>query len=120
MKTLADYEQKKDPLRNQCPVRAALDVIRGRWKPSILYELRDGVRRFSDLQAALPGVRAQVLTVQLRELEADGIVVREVYAEIPARVEYTLSAHGHTLSDVMEQLESWGKRHLEQPPRQRR
>jgi DNA-binding HxlR family transcriptional regulator len=73
MKSLADYEQKFDRLQENCPVRAALDVIRGRWKPSILYELKAGARRFSQLQAALPTITAQALTVQLRQLEADGL-----------------------------------------------
>ncbi len=113
MKSLADYLPKKDSLRETCPVRAALDVIRGRWKASILFELcKEGVRRFSDLQAAMPEIRAQVLTVQLRELEAEGVIIRKVYAEVPARVEYSLSAHGARLSAVMDQLEEWGRSHL--------
>lgn len=108
MKTLADYGQKIDRLRDECPVRAALDVIRGRWKPSILWELNCGTKRFSELQAALAGVTAQALTVQLRELEADGVVERAVYPETPVRVEYSLSPHGRELSGVMDQLEVWG------------
>jgi len=87
MKTSADYAPKLDPLRDSCPVKAAIDVIRGRWKPSILWELQQGTKRFSDLQNAQPQCRAQVLTVQLRQLEADGVVTRTVYPEIPARVE---------------------------------
>jgi DNA-binding HxlR family transcriptional regulator len=112
VKPLSDYEQKIDRLRENCPVRAALDVIRGRWKPSILWELKTETRRFSDLQSALPGIRAQVLTVQLRQLEADGVVVRTVYPEVPARVEYALTRHGRALSDVMDQLEAWGEHYL--------
>ena len=113
MKPLSDYEPKIDHLRDNCPVKAAIDVIRGRWKPSILCELRDGTKRFSDLQSALPEIAAQVLTVQLRQLEADEIVVRKVYAEIPTRVEYTLSEYGATLSRIMDELEVWGTRYLE-------
>lgn len=120
MKPLSDYEQKLDHLRDNCPVKAAIDVIRGRWKPSILCELRDGTKRFSDLQTALPEIAAQVLTVQLRQLEADEIVVRKVYAEIPARVEYTLSEYGATLSGIMDQLEAWGTRYLELRAQRRR
>ncbi|TLD72278.1 helix-turn-helix transcriptional regulator [Phragmitibacter flavus] len=112
MKTLADYEQKFDRLRDECPVRAALDVIRGRWKPSILWELHLGTKRFSDLQSALPGVTAQALTVQLRQLEADGVVVRTVYPEMSVRVEYGLTEHGHALSGVMDQLQDWGEAYL--------
>jgi DNA-binding HxlR family transcriptional regulator len=113
MKFLSDYEQKADRLRDNCPVRAAIDVIRGRWKPSILCELRSGTKRFCDLKAALPEIAGQVLTVQLRQLEADEIIVRKVYAEIPARVEYTLSDYGLTLSGIMDQLETWGACYLE-------
>lgn len=112
MKTLSDYEQKLDSLRDSCPVRAAIDVIRGRWKPSILWELHQSTKRFSDLQAALPEVTAQALTVQLRQLEADGVVVRTVYPEVPVRVEYALSASGRELSAVMDQLEKWGVAYL--------
>ena len=109
---MADYEHKIDRLRDTCPVRAAIDVVRGRWKPSILFELKSGAKRFSELQSALPGSTAQALSVQLRQLEADGIVARAVYPETPVRVEYALSDYGATLSDVMDQLESWGVRYL--------
>lgn len=112
MKTLSDYEQKIDRLSENCPVRAAIDVIRGRWKPSILFELKNGTKRFSDLQSALLGITAQTLTMQLRQLEADDIVVRHVYPDLPARIEYALSDYGATLSSVMDQLEEWGAKYL--------
>jgi DNA-binding HxlR family transcriptional regulator len=112
MKSLSDYEQKFDRLRDNCPVRAALDVIRGRWKPSLLYELKLGTKRFSELQTALPGIKPQVLTTQLRQLESDGVITRTVHAEVPARVEYSLSAHGRELSGVMDRLEVWGADYL--------
>jgi DNA-binding HxlR family transcriptional regulator len=113
MKPLSDYAQKFDHLRDSCPVRAALDVIAGRWKPSILYELKTRARRFSDLQCALPEVTAQALTVQLRQLEADGVIARTVYPEVPVRVEYALTEQGKALSAVMDQLEQWGADYLE-------
>lgn len=113
MKPLSDYEQPLDPLRENCPVRAALDVIRGRWKPSLLFEMKNGPVRFSALQAALPGITAQALTVQLRQLEADGLVSRTIYPEVPVRVEYDLSEYGRTLSAVMDQLEAWGMTYLQ-------
>jgi DNA-binding HxlR family transcriptional regulator len=119
MPSAADHRQKIDPLRDGCPVKAAVDVIRGRWKPSIIRELRDGKRRFSELRAALPSVTAQILSVQLRQLEADGIVTRKVYAEVPARVEYELSEYGWTLSRVMEELEAWGTTYLQRQQKQR-
>jgi DNA-binding HxlR family transcriptional regulator len=113
MRTLADYEQKYDRLQEDCPVRAALDVIRGRWKPSMLYELKSGPRRFGDLKEAMPGITSQALTVQLRQLEADGVIARTVYPEVPPRVEYTLTDLGKRLSDVMDELERWGEAYLE-------
>jgi DNA-binding HxlR family transcriptional regulator len=76
MKPLSEYEQKVDRLHDSCPIKAAIDVIRGRWKPMILWELGADTKRFSDLQAAQPEIAAQVLTVQLRQLEADGIIRR--------------------------------------------
>ena len=100
-------------------VRAAIDVIRGRWKPSILFELKAGTKRFSDLQSALPGITPQALTTQLRQLEADGVVVRNVCPDIPVRIEYALSEHGATLSGVMDQLEEWGSKYLARRSRTR-
>lgn len=118
--TARDYSPKIDALRDHCPVRAALDVLGGRWKPSILWELKAGSRRFSDLQGALPGISAQALTLQLRQLESDGILLRTVFAEVPARVEYSLTDHGLSLSSLMDELEQWGARHLELQGKQAR
>jgi DNA-binding HxlR family transcriptional regulator len=112
VKSITDYAQKIDQLRDSCPVKAAIDVVRGRWKPSILFELKVRAKRFSELQAALTGIAPQALTVQLRQLEADGVIVRTVYPEIPARVEYALSPDGKTLSDVMDALDHWGTAYL--------
>jgi DNA-binding HxlR family transcriptional regulator len=119
MKTIHDYSQPYDRLRDNCPVKAAIDVIRGRWKPSLLYELCGGTKRYCDLQCAMPGITAQVLTVQLRQLEADGVVTRTVYPEVPARVEYALTNLGRKLSKVMDELEEWGALYLESQERQR-
>ena len=117
MRSVSDYSQKRDALRDNCPVKAAIDVIRGRWKPSILHELHQGKKRFTELRVALPEVTAQTLSTQLRQLEADEIITRTVFPEIPARVEYQLSDYGQTLSCVMEELDAWGTTYL---ARQRR
>jgi DNA-binding HxlR family transcriptional regulator len=117
MRPLSDYQQKIDRLRDDCPIKAAIDVIRGRWKPMILWELNFGTKRFSDLQAAIPQIAPQVLTLQLRQLEADGVIIRTVYPEVPSRVEYALTELGSALSSVMDQLEAWGQRYLERNPR---
>lgn len=110
---LAEHQQKFGALHDDCPVRAALDILRGRWKPSILFELSKQSHRYSELQAALPRISPQALTLQLKQLEADGLIERQVYAETPVRVEYRLSTFGQTLSDVMDSLEAWGQRYLE-------
>jgi DNA-binding HxlR family transcriptional regulator len=112
MRSVSQYSQKRDALRDNCPVKAAIDVIRGRWKPSILFELHEGKKRFTELRAALPQITAQTLSTQLRQLEADEIVTRTVFPDIPARVEYQLSDYGQTLSCVMEALDAWGKTYL--------
>jgi DNA-binding HxlR family transcriptional regulator len=119
MRSVSDHSQKLDKLRDNCPVKAAIDVIRGRWKPLILRELRDGTKRFTELRAALQEVTAQTLTLQLRQLEADEVVTRTIYPEIPARVEYQLSEYGRTLSKVMEELEAWGESYLDRQQRNR-
>jgi len=76
-----------------CPVEATLDVIGGKWKPLILWQLRAEKLRFSGLQQSMQGISPKMLTKQLRELEADGLVLREAYPEIPPRVEYSLGVH---------------------------
>jgi Predicted transcriptional regulators len=117
MRSLERYRQKIDALQERCPVRAALDVIRGRWKPSILFELHSGPKRFSDLQSALRGITPQALSLQLRQLEADGVVARAVFAdEVPVRVVYSLTRDGRALSGVMDQLEQWGSAYLARRP----
>ena len=94
-----------------CPVKTALDVIGGKWKPLILYFLKDGAVRFSDLRRSVPDVTQKMLTDRLRELEADGIVRRKVYAQVPPKVEYSLTAYGKTLSPILEAMAAWGMKH---------
>ena len=96
-----------------CPVEAALDVIGGKWKGVILYHLGKGGLRFGALQRSLHGITARMLTRQLRELEADGLVVRTVHAVVPPRVDYALSADGASLKPVIDALYDWGKRRQE-------
>jgi len=91
-----------------CPAELALRVMQGRWKVLILRELAEGVRRFSALQRSLPGVSQKVLTSQLRELEADGVVERTVHPEVPPRVEYALTARGRALLPILDGLHAWG------------
>jgi DNA-binding HxlR family transcriptional regulator len=95
----------------RCPVRATLGVIGGRWKAAVLYELRGGKRRFGQLRKLLPDVTQRMLTLHLRELEQDGLVRRTVYAEVPPRVEYELTAWGQSLEPILNAMCEWGKRY---------
>ncbi|MFI7501320.1 winged helix-turn-helix transcriptional regulator [Streptomyces sp. NPDC049687] len=92
-----------------CGIDAALDVVSGKWKGLILWELdTHRVRRFAELRRGLPGVSEKMLTQHLREMEQDGLVHREVYAEVPPRVEYSLTEHGRTLNQALGPLGAWG------------
>ena len=91
-----------------CPVRTALDVIGGKWKPVILYHLMNGKKRHGELRKLMADASQKMLTQQLRELERDGIVQREVFATKPPRVEYRLTSYGQTLQPVMRELCKWG------------
>ena len=93
-----------------CAVSASVDMVGGKWKTSILLQLRDRTLRFGELQR-LVGVSQKVLTQQLKELEHDGLVRRQVYAEVPPRVEYSLSPYGQTLHPVLDALYAWGLQH---------
>ncbi|MDH5181755.1 MAG: helix-turn-helix transcriptional regulator [Gammaproteobacteria bacterium] len=97
-----------------CPVEAALEAIGGKWKGLILFHLLGGVKRFSELQKLLPDVTQRMLTRQLRELEADQIVLRTVYPEVPPRVEYALTEFGETLGPILFALQTWGNQYLDQ------
>ncbi|MFG2991752.1 winged helix-turn-helix transcriptional regulator [Streptomyces sp. NPDC048257] len=92
-----------------CGIDAALDVVSGKWKGLILWELdAHRVRRFAQLRRGLPGVSEKMLTQHLREMEEDGLVHREVYAEVPPRVEYSLTEQGRTLNQALGPLGAWG------------
>jgi len=94
-----------------CLVETTLAVIGGRWKVLILQQLWDGVKRFNELHRALAGITHKTLTQQLREMEADGIIHREVYAQIPPKVEYSLTPLGKTLKPVLTAMHNWAERH---------
>ncbi|SDR89706.1 winged helix-turn-helix transcriptional regulator [Microlunatus soli] len=96
-----------------CGIDAALDVVSGKWKGLILWELEAyGTRRFAELRRGLPGVSEKMLTQHLREMEEDGLLHREVHAEVPPRVEYSLTEHGSSLNDALVPLGVWGKQRL--------
>src|ERR1700748_587748 len=88
-----------------CPVEATLDLIDGKWKGVVLYHLASETLRFTELRRRLPGITQRMRTKQLRELEESGLMVRTVYAEVPPKVEYSLSAEGRSLMPVIRALE---------------
>ena len=92
-----------------CPVATAVSLIGGKWKLLILRNLRMRPWRFNELQKSLEGISQKVLTESLRSMEADGIIVRTVYAEVPPRVEYTLTNLGYSLQPIMDAMWSWGE-----------
>jgi len=94
-----------------CPVKATMDIIGGKWKPIILYYLKDGIKRFGELQRLIPHITKKMLTQQLRELERDKIIERKVFHQVPPKVEYSLSKYGKTLKPVLELMANWGTAH---------
>jgi DNA-binding HxlR family transcriptional regulator len=92
-----------------CPVETTLAVIHGRWKVLIIHHLLDGVKRFGALHRAMAGISHRTLTQQLRELERDGLVRRKVYAEVPPKVEYSLTPLGKSLHPVLLAMHDWGE-----------
>jgi DNA-binding HxlR family transcriptional regulator len=97
-----------------CPVTAALAVIGGKWKPLLLYQLRTGSMRFSELRRVVPHATQKMITQQLRELERDGVVSRKVHAVVPPKVEYALTSYGNTLKPVLNAMCEWGVMHRKQ------
>lgn len=92
-----------------CPVEVTTKVIGGKWKSTILWWLRQSTKRPSELMQLIPGISQKVLTQQLRELAADGLIDRQVYQETPPRVEYSLTSQGETLRTITELMCDWGK-----------
>ena len=96
-----------------CPVGAAIAEIGGKWKPLILWALKDGKLRFNEINKSLPNITQRMLTKQLRELEKDNLVNRKVYAEVPPKVEYSLTEKGKSVIPILELLCDWGEKYCE-------
>jgi len=105
----ADGNQEACSDFDQCPVTTAIDVIGGKWKVIILYQLRGQTLRFGELKRRIPKITQKMLTQQLRELEKDKLINRHVYAEVPPKVEYTPTQLANSLNPVLDQLCDWGK-----------
>jgi DNA-binding HxlR family transcriptional regulator len=100
----------------RCPVAVTVAVAGGRWKPIIVFHLLGGTKRFGELRSLIGDVTQRSLTLQLREMETHGVVRREVFAEVPPRVEYSLTDLGRTLEPVLRAMAQWGKRHAADAP----
>jgi DNA-binding HxlR family transcriptional regulator len=92
-----------------CPVAATVNLIGNKWKPLILRDLLTGTKRYGELRKTVAGISQKVLTDNLRSMEEDGIVARKIYAEVPPRVEYSLSELGETLRPIIEVMRKWGE-----------
>jgi DNA-binding HxlR family transcriptional regulator len=97
---------------NGCPVSATIKIIGGKWKPIILYLISHDVNRFSEMQKMIEGISKKMLTSQLRELERDGLIHRKVFAEVPPRVEYTITEKGVTLKPLIINMREWGLKNV--------
>ncbi|MEL6750517.1 MAG: helix-turn-helix domain-containing protein [Pseudomonadota bacterium] len=102
-----------DPTIDRCPVTYCLSIVGGKWKPVIIFCIANGVDRFGGMRRGVEGITKQMLTKQLRELEADGIVSRTVFAEVPPRVDYALTEKGRSVLPIIEAMSAWGERNLQ-------
>ncbi len=106
-------QKHEDPI--ECPVEATLDIMGGKWKGVILFRLNEGTKRFGELQRLMCKITQRTLTNQLRQLEADGLIRRKVYAVVPPKVEYSLTDMGRSLSGLLMDMHDWGMEHLISP-----
>ena len=109
-----DRRQKPVPVQRHCPVEATADLIGGKYKSLILYKLTGETLRFSQLRKAVPCATPKVLTRQLRDLERDGLVRREVFPVVPPKVEYSLTDFGRSIRPVLEAMSAWGRGFLQE------
>lgn len=108
-----EHKNKSDEREYCCPVGAAIDEIGGKWKPLILWALKDGKLRFNEINKNLQTITQRMLTKQLRELEKDNLIDRKVYAEVPPRVEYSLTSKGESVIPILEALCNWGEEYCQ-------
>lgn len=100
-------------MSHECKVETALEILVGKWKPVILFQLfTNGTMRFSELQKALPDITKKMLTSQLRELEYHDIVHRKIYRQIPPKVEYSITEYGRGMTPLMKAMNEWGISHV--------
>jgi DNA-binding HxlR family transcriptional regulator len=101
--------KNKNFIPGNCPVGFTMNIIGGKWKPSIIYMIRTDRNRYSLLLKNITEISKQTLTNQLRELESDGIIERKIFAEIPPKVEYTITPYGSTLLPIIDSMSKWAR-----------
>jgi DNA-binding HxlR family transcriptional regulator len=106
-------QQESNATGTKCGVETTIAVVGGKWKPMILYALLSGPRRFGELNRLIPEVTQRMLTLQLRELEEDGVIYREVYKQVPPKVEYSLTPFGRTIEPILLLMEQWGEQYAD-------
>lgn len=112
LRAVHDDDLPQPNLPTKCPLTAALNAIGGKWSLICLYWLDSGTRRFNELRRLMPDISHKVLTASLRNLEQEGLICRKVYAEVPPRVEYRISAHGESVLPILQAVRAWGHEHL--------
>ncbi len=113
MNNTLQIEKIDIPKQEKCPLTYAMKVIGGKWKPILLFRLSQGINRFGVLSRSIEGISKNMLTQQLRQMESNKIINRKIYAEIPPRVEYSLTKKGKSLLPIFKSLAEWGKLHQE-------
>lgn len=99
--------------KNNCPVETTLAYLPDKWRVLILRELLGGTKRFSELKRSIGSISQKVLTANLRAMEEDGLLTRQIFAEVPPHVEYTLTEKGESLAPVIKAMRAWGKKNME-------
>lgn len=107
-------EEKHGLCTFNCPIEVTVTIVGGKWKAGILFHLLDGKKRFGEIKKTMSGVSQRILTLQLRELEADKILTRTVFPEVPPRVEYELTNFGLSLKPILMEMMKWGDRYSRQ------
>ncbi|WP_373482778.1 winged helix-turn-helix transcriptional regulator [Acetobacterium sp.] len=114
IKECSECKLKQESKKQLCHVCITQKTIRGKWKLVIIWLLRDDRKRFSQLERMIPDITQSYLTRQLRELEQSGLVKRKIYNVIPPKVEYSLTEKGNSFLEVMEVMEEWGQKYLQE------
>lgn len=95
---------------SECPITRTMGIVGGKWSLPIVYVLMKETKRFKELERSIEGINTRMLVKELKQMEESGIVSREVFAEVPPRVEYSLTPKGRELKNVLEEMRSWGKK----------